>query len=183
MEYNFCPNCARPLIEREIFHANRKVCPDRENCGFVLFLEPKLVAVVLIEHNRQLLLGKRNMNPAKGLWSFPGGYVDRFERVEDAALREVKEETNLEVALEELLGVYSEKGNPVVLLVYQASLISGLEVMQAQPEEVSELRFFDPDNFPEMAFSSEVAIMRDWRARQVSSQALILDFKGKNVPE
>ena len=83
------------------------------------------------------------MEPARGMWSFVSGYVDRGEKVEEAAIREVKEETNLNVQLDELLGVFSEQGNPHVVIAYCASIkdndISGLT---AQLDEVSELAFF-----------------------------------------
>jgi ADP-ribose pyrophosphatase YjhB (NUDIX family) len=163
VDFKYCPRCAKPLEEQEIFGALRKVCSDREGCGFILFLEPKLVAVVLVEHEGKILLGRRVMNPGKGLWSFPSGYVDRYEKVEEAALREVKEETNLDVALKGLVGVYSENGNPVVLMVFRASVVGSLEQMTAQPEEVSELQFFGLDHLPELAFPFDLNILQDWK--------------------
>lgn len=68
-----------------------------------------LVAVV-VRREGKFLLGRRNIDPGKGMWSFFGGYVDRGEKVEDAAIPEVKEETNLDVQLEGLIGIYSEQG-------------------------------------------------------------------------
>ena len=167
--YKYCPLCAKVLLERTVFGEARPACPDPE-CGFVLFLEPKLVAVVVVEHKGEILLGRRAMQPSLGLWSFPGGYVNRFEKVEEAALREVKEETNLDVTLDGLLGVYSEKGNPVVLLVFRAVPVSAeaIKGMHSQPEEVSELAFFDPTQLPEMAFPSERWIMQQWYATKNS---------------
>lgn len=164
-DFKYCPLCATPLVEKQVFSAARKVCPN-ESCGFILFLEPKLVTVVLVEHDDKILLGRRNMNPGKGLWSFPGGYVDRYEKVEAAALREVKEETNLDVELLDLVGVYSESGNPVVLMVFRAAVVGDISAMAEQPEEVSELCFFSPDELPELAFPSEDTILKDWRNRR-----------------
>lgn len=169
VEFKYCPLCANLLIEKEMFGTFRKVCPDREGCGFILFLEPKLVTIVLVEHEDKILLGRRVMDPGKGRWSFPGGYVDRYEKVEEAAVREVKEETNLEVSLKGLVGVYSEKGNPVVLMVFRASIAGDINLMAAQQDEVSELRFFNPENLPELAFPSEHLILQDWKNQKNST--------------
>ncbi len=165
MNYKYCPQCSRELEKREKFGRERLACPSYE-CGFVLFADPKVVAVVLLEKDGRLLLGRRNIEPAKGLWTFVGGYVDQGERVEEAALREVKEETNLDVELGELLGVYSQTGVAQILIVYLADIKAGSAGMQPQVEEVSELAFFPPDGLPELAFPGDGQIMRDWLARR-----------------
>jgi len=156
--YTYCPRCATPLVEKYVYNAIRATCPQ---CSFVLFLEPKLVAVVVIQRGATVLLGRRNMEPALGMWSFVSGYVDRGEKVEDAALREVKEETNLDVQLDELLGVFSEQNNPHVVIAYRASIQNeDLSGLTAQLDEVSELAFFPLDYLPELAFSADKHILR-----------------------
>src|SRR5581483_12316739 len=118
--YIYCPRCTTPLAEKFVYNALRATCPQ---CNFILFLEPKVVTVVVIQRGDTVLLGRRNMEPARGMWSFVSGYVDRGEKVEEAAIREVKEETNLDAQLDELLGVFSEQGNPHVVIAYCASII------------------------------------------------------------
>lgn len=155
--YTYCPCCATPLAEKYIYNALRATCPQ---CNFILFLEPKVVAVVVVQRGDTVLLGRRNMEPARGMWSFVSGYVDRGEKVEEAAIREVKEETNLNVQLDKLLGVFSEQGNPHVVIAYRASIkdndISGLT---AQLDEVSELAFFPRNSLPELAFAADNHIL------------------------
>ena len=159
--FKYCPVCATPLIEKNINHISRPFCPT---CGLTLFLDPKLVVVVVVRHADKLLLGKRNMEPGKGLWSFFGGYVDRGEKVEEAATREVKEETGLDVQLDGLIGIYSEQGNPHVLIVYQASIINyQVSSLAVQPEEISELAFFALEELPDLAFSVDQHILSDWK--------------------
>src|SRR5579875_3910915 len=102
--HKYCPMCAAPLVERYIHDTNRPVCPE---CGFILFLAPKLVAVVTVMHHGKVLLGRRNIEPGLGEWGFVSGYIDQGEKVEEAAIREVKEETNLDVQLERLIGIFS----------------------------------------------------------------------------
>ncbi len=162
VEYKFCPLCGTALEVLFKFGAERSVCPK---CNFIHFADPKVVAVVLVEHDRKILLGKRSINPGKGLWSFPSGFVNRGENVEDAARREVKEETNLDVSLVSLLGVFSEEGNPIIRVVFGAQINNDLKEMQPQLEEVSELAFFAPGHFPEMAFPFDDKILVRWATR------------------
>jgi 8-oxo-dGTP diphosphatase len=158
-QFKFCPRCATPLSEQTRFGAVRQICP---NCDFIFFADPKVVTVVLIEQAGKILLGKRNIEPGLGLWSFPSGYVNRGEAVELAAVREVKEETNLDVRLTGLLGVYSEMDNPIILIVYRAEIINDLSELQADIDEVSELAFFDLKHLPELAFPFDKRILEDW---------------------
>lgn len=95
------------------------------------------------------------------MWSFPAGYVDRGERVEDAAVREVREETGLAVRLDGLLGLYSATGNPVALAVYIGTPIGG---ELAPADDLTELAFFPFDQPPPPAFPHDPQIIADWLA-------------------
>lgn len=158
--FKYCPLCATPLVEKDFYHALRSACPA---CNFIHFLDPKLVIVVVVEYEGKLLLGLRNIDPGKGLWSFVSGYVDRGEKVEEAAIREVKEETNLDVQLDKLLGIYSQNGNPHVVIGYRASAVNNdISKMAGQPDEVSELAFFTGEEMPDLAFPMDKLILHDW---------------------
>ncbi|GHO44338.1 NUDIX domain-containing protein [Ktedonospora formicarum] len=166
-EIKYCPVCATLLIEKELFNARRLAC---ENCGFIFFLNPKVVVVVVIQRNGRFLLGKRNIDPGKGKWGFTGGYVDQNESVEEAALREVKEETNLDIQLEGLIGVYSQHGSPHIIIAYQGRILdNNIQNLTPQVEEVSELGFFAPDTLPDLAFPSNRSILRDLLRRNPRS--------------
>ncbi len=162
--FKYCPVCAAPLAEKHIFHALRLTCTA---CDFIFFQEPKVVTVVVVEYNGKLLFGRRNIDPGKGLWSFFSGYMERGEKVELAAIREVKEETNLDVHLGNLIGIYSEHGNPHVVIAFQAGVVNNdVRNMVAQPDEVSELALFAPGETPPLAFPTDWQILRDWRKLQ-----------------
>lgn len=100
--------------------------------------------VLARDADRRLLLVKRGVEPLKGFWALPSGYVETDESVAAAAVREVSEETGLEVAIDGLEGVFSAAGLGVVLVVFQATIVGGLlapgsdadDVQLADPREV-----------------------------------------------
>lgn len=153
---NFCLHCGASLATRELEGYQRPAC---EACGWIYYEDPKVAVAVLVGRDGELLLNRRAIQPGMGDWSFPSGYVNRGEVLEEAAAREVKEETGLDVEIGELFGAYSEPGNPVVLVVYTAAQVVGEPI--AGPE-VSEVRWFRPDALPTLAFPHDSAIIARW---------------------
>src|SRR5688500_10056529 len=112
----YCQRCGGPTAEQVRDGRLRPVC---EVCGTAVYLDPKLAVAVVVVRDGTVLLGLRaghTRNP--GTCSFPAGFVERGERVEDAAVREAREEIGLDVALGSLLGVWSATGEAVVLLAF-----------------------------------------------------------------
>lgn len=124
--------------------------------------DPKVAVAVIIARDGRIFLQQRAMEPRKGLWTFASGYVDRGEQVERAAEREVQEELGLPVRLTHLLGVYSEPGNPVVLIVYTGDMAGTEPTVQA--DEISAIGWFAADALPPLAFDHDPAIVADWQA-------------------
>lgn len=155
---DFCARCGHSL-ERGTFEGKSLLrCPS---CDTFVWSDPKVAVAVVLPWEGGILLGRRTIDPGLGKWSFPSGYVDRGEVLEEAARREVFEETGLRVRLDGLVGAYSTAGDPVVLIVYAGAVEFGTP--SAGPE-VGELRAFDPDALPAMAFDHDDRIIRDWRA-------------------
>ena len=157
-EFNFCQRCGKSLEEKVIENILRPHCPA---CGHVVFLDPKVAAVALVIDGDGLVMVKRGVDPQMGRWAFPSGYVDRGEVVEAAAIREVKEETGLDVELDRLIGVYSLEGNPVVLVVYSAHVVGG---KVAVGHDALAVRTFAVEDLPALPFPHDEQIMRDWKA-------------------
>lgn len=111
--------------------------------------------------NGGIVLLKRGVEPALGKWVFPSGYVDRGESVQDAAIRETKEESQLDVKLSSLLNVYSYPRSPNVIVVYTAQIIGG-ELVAA--DESVEAGSFPPAKIPwdELAFDSTRDALKDY---------------------
>ena len=153
----FCRRCGHALGKKSVDGKSRLSC---SGCGAVVFLDPKLVVVVLAADDGKLVLVRRAIQPAIGRWSLPSGYVDRGEAVEHAAHREVKEETGLDIRLNGLVGLYSRAGSPFVLAAYAAEVAGG--TLRAG-QEVQETRLFTTDELPPLPFPHDDEIIDDWR--------------------
>ena len=153
----FCPSCATPLVTKDVFVHERPVCPD---CGRIVFYDPKVAVICIVPRDGRVLMIRRATELGYGLWGLPGGYVDRGEVVERAAAREVWEETGLEVEPGELVGLFSEAGNPVMVAAYAAQETGG--TLQAGPEAL-EVGFFAVDQLPELAFPRDREVLAKWR--------------------
>ncbi len=160
----FCPLCSARLAPRTLppDGRDRPVCTA---CGFVFYLAPKVVAGTLPVRADRVLLIRRAIEPGRGLWTFPGGYVDWGEDVREAARRETLEEVRLPVRLDRLLGVYSYGGAPVVVAVFLASVPDGVDPVP-MADEVLEAAYFGPEEIPweTLAFPSTRDALRDWVA-------------------
>jgi len=161
--YRFCPRCAGGLSSRVVKagEPERLVCGA---CGFVFYLDPKVAACTICMVDGGIVLLRRTIDPKKGKWVFPGGFVDRGETVAGAAVRETLEEVNLRVALSGILDAYSFAGSEVVVVVYAAEVLGG----ELRPcDECDEARPFPPESIPwgELAFESTRAALRDYIRR------------------
>lgn len=163
LEFRFCPKCGARLVSKRLkdHEPERLVCTG---CEFVLFRDPKLAAGTLFRIDTKLVLLKRAIEPGYGKWVFPGGFVDRGETVERAAIRETREEANVDVDIHELIDVYSYSGSPVVVIVYAAEMRGG--TLKAA-DETLEAQTFEPTEIPwdELAFPSTRDALKAYIAR------------------
>jgi 8-oxo-dGTP diphosphatase len=159
--YRYCPVCGGQLEARVLkaTEPKRLVC---ETCGFVFYLDPKLaVGTIITDTEGRIVLVRRAIEPGYGKWVFPGGYVDRGEEVQLAAVREAREECGLEVRIERLLNIYSYPGRAPVIVVYTARMTGGC---LACDDEGLEARFFEESAIPwdELAFRSTREALREF---------------------
>jgi len=158
----FCPLCGAGLARERLPNDQREqaVC---SGCRFVFYLNPKVVGATLPVLDGRVLLTRRTIDPGRGLWTFPGGFVDFGESASAAAVRETFEETGLEVALEGLLDVYSDAGAPVII-VYRARVVGG--TLTTCPEN-DRLEWMTGEQIPwdALAFPSTRQALRDWLRR------------------
>ncbi len=168
----FCPQCGALLQEAQFGDRMRPVCPA---CGYIHYVNPVVAAGTLVEERERVALIKRGVDPRSNTWGLPAGYVEADETAEEAAIRETREESGLDVALDDLLGVYSfgsAEQMRGVLILYAAHTIGG-ELHAG--DDALDARYFAPNELPpddQISFWTHRKALHDWRrARAVTYRA------------
>jgi len=121
---------------------DRMVCDD---CGWVHYVNPKVVVGSVVSHDGNILLCRRAIEPRRGFWTIPAGYLEERETAEAGALREAREEACADIVLNGLLAVYSIPRISQIQLIYRARLAA--PTFSAGPESL-EVRLFGWDEIP-----------------------------------
>jgi ADP-ribose pyrophosphatase YjhB (NUDIX family) len=161
---NYCTRCGATLafgpVDGE--ERDRLMCPA---CGFIAYVNPRLVVTTLpITEAGEVILLRRGIEPGQGLWAQPGGFLEIDETVREGAIRETLEETGLVVEPGEIVGLYSRTQAAVVVIAFEARIISG--ELRINPEAL-EFGTFRPEAIPwdEVAFHTSTWALRDWVRR------------------
>jgi 8-oxo-dGTP diphosphatase len=158
----FCPYCGTRLTEKICEGSPRLFC---EHCDEPIYENPiPASCLVVVDNINRVLLVKRSVEPKKGFWCLPGGFMELGESPEKAALRELEEETGLSGRIEMLLGVSSNPSAQyhTVLMVgylirqYTGTLIAG--------DDADDAAYFHYDELPEIAFESHERFIRMYYA-------------------
>lgn len=161
-DLQYCPRCGAPLIVRLLPTEDRpRLICDR---GHILYVNPKLVIGVIPERRGRILLLRRAIEPRYGAWTYPGGYMEIDETVEECAAREALEETGVSVKIVGLVGVYSRPGphGPgIVSIVFRGRVTEG---RAAPGREALEVRWFPALKIPwdDLAYDTTRWALRDW---------------------
>lgn len=161
----FCARCGGKLALVLIKPGD----PERltcQECGFIHYLDPKVAVGTILTEDDKLVLLQRAIEPGYGKWVFPGGYVDRGEKLESAAIREAREEAGVDVSINGLVGAYSYEGAMVVVIVYSAKIVGG------EPQSLDEslaIRSFEREEIPwdDLAFPSTRDAISDFYENHV----------------
>ena len=166
-EANFCMACGTSLVRRIMDSDHeRPVCPA---CGRVVYFDPKVAVSAFITEGTRVLLIQRGIEPQKGLWALPAGFIEGEEDPEVGAIREALEETNLIVEIVRLLDVFPRRGGPGsadITIGYEARIVGG--TLQAGDDAV-DVQWFEADHIPELAFASTQTLVERWQASLASS--------------
>lgn len=151
----------------------REVC---STCGYIRYDNPKVVTGSLVIDAGRILLCRRAIEPRRGFWTLPAGYMELGETAEDAARREAREEAEADIVIERLFAVYSIPRIAQVQVMYLARLA---EPHVAPGPESLEIGFFDLDQAPwgALAFPSV-----RWALTQYGSLAGCSDFPAFTNP-
>jgi ADP-ribose pyrophosphatase YjhB (NUDIX family) len=165
-EFNFCPYCGTRLERMEVFSQIRPAC---RQCGFVQFRDPKVAVIAFVTHKDKVLLVRRAVEPSKGKWALPGGYMDAGEMPEEALSRELDEEVGLGVNITRLLEIFPMESpgqpNNGIVLAYEAEPETDDLITLQSKDDVSAAGWFGQDELPvEVAFESTETLLSAWKA-------------------
>ena len=144
MDIKFCTACGSPTELKsppDDDHV-RSICT---NCGLVHYSNPKMVVGCIPELNGQILLCKRNIEPRKGKWTLPAGYLENGESVQEGALRETKEETRASVQIIDPYRLFNIVFVDQIYFMFRANLTSA---KFGPTNESTDVRLFEEKNIP-----------------------------------
>lgn len=162
---NFCSSCGGSLRFGSIDGEDRErlACAD---CGHIAYVNPRLVVTTLpITEAGEIVLLRRGIEPGRGAWAQPGGFLEVDETVNQAAIRETWEETRLIVEPGEIVGLYTRLEAAVVTIAFEARIVGGTA---ARTPEALEIQAFAPEVIPwsGVAFKTTTWALRDWLRRR-----------------
>jgi ADP-ribose pyrophosphatase YjhB (NUDIX family) len=162
---NYCSSCGASLQFGSVVGEDRDrlSCPE---CGHIAYVNPRLVVTTLpITESGELVLLRRGIEPGRGRWAQPGGFLEIDETVHQAAIRETREETGLLVEPGEIIGLYTRLEAAVVTIAFEARVVGGNATTTAEALEVAT---FIPERipWPELAFRTTMWMLRDWIDRR-----------------
>jgi ADP-ribose pyrophosphatase YjhB (NUDIX family) len=167
----FCPSCAAPVEKRipEGDHLPRSVCTG---CGTIHYRNPKVIAGCVPEHGRRILMCRRAIEPRRGFWTIPAGFMEVGETLQQAAARECLEEALARVEVGNLCAVVHVLHAEQVHVMFHAVLTSdafgvGVESLETRLVEEREVPW------PEIAFPSvEFTLRRYFEDRAAGRERL-----------
>ncbi len=149
-DFVYCPFCATPLKKVSGPRGTRNKCPS---CGFTQYKNPiPSVGAIAVKDGKVLLI-QRGVEPAKGAWVFPTGFIDEGESPPEACLRELKEETGLEGRIVRIIEAYAEEADlygHILVIMYLVEVVGG----ELKPgDDAADARFFSPHELPDLLFN------------------------------
>jgi 8-oxo-dGTP diphosphatase len=157
----FCAACGTPLSEKRIEGRSRWICAE---CGYIAYENPlPVVAAVVLDENDHLLLVRRAHQPMKGMWCLPCGFAEKDEHIEEAVLRELREETRLAGKVTRLLDVATARNYFYGNLVMISFEVGELRGTLAPGDDADQAAYFSLDELPPLAFPCQEDAVRKFQ--------------------
>jgi len=152
-----CPECGGPLQRQWIEQRNRLYCPV---CRLPIYENPvPATAALVTDPAGHLLLVRRAVDPGKGFWCLPGGFIEADETPEESVLRELREETGLAGTIDAFVGIEMSSvvaDKKVMVIAYR---ISTLPTTPVAGDDAAEVGFFPWTDLPPIAFQSHIRLI------------------------
>lgn len=121
--HEYCPKCGHHPLETGIPMGDTHSRQHCLQCGHIVYNNPRVIAGAIIERGGCILLCQRGIPPGVGRWTLPAGFMESRESVEEAAAREVFEETGMTVEIQSPYSIFSVPPTNEIYLIYRAQLI------------------------------------------------------------
>lgn len=163
VSFTFCPHCGLSLQTKLFGQIARPACL---HCGFVQFPDPKVAVIGLIVCEEKVLLSLRDVEPEKGKWSLPGGYMDAGEMPDLALRREMREELHLELGELVFHSFLPMNGGRGIVIVYRTQPASGRCDPLVGYDDIAEAQWFAKELLPpqnRLAFETTISLLSWWQ--------------------
>lgn len=161
--YKYCPRCKTDLTIDEVDHVVRPHCPS---CKFVYYQNPTPAAGAVLIKEGKILLVKRSIDPGRGNWCIPAGFCEWTEHPQQTAIREIKEETGLEIKITGFFDIFMGMDDPrthAVLILYMADIVGGQLCAGDDADDAEYFEFNEPPS--NIAFQAHRDALRLYRDR------------------
>lgn len=164
-DVNYCLRCGSKLnikLDRE-----EKSRPHCDECGWIYYKNPIPAAACLITNEKgEIVIIKRKFEPHPGKWALPSGYIEVYQNPQEAAIAEMKEETNLEGEVDYFIDFFSGSSpiyENIISFGFKMKIIGGQ--LQAG-DDALEAYFVKPDDLPEICFASHRYFLEKWKEKE-----------------
>lgn len=169
MRYKFCPQCGGKLSVEETNSLSQLKCVD---CSEIFYQNPAVGVAAILIKDKKILLGKRNIS-YRNMWCIPCGYVEYYEDAREAAVREFKEETNLDIKLGPVFNIHSNFHNPAQHTVGIWFLVEEYIGDMMPDDDIDGLEFFSTQDIEdkkiELAFPTDKLIILELKEKGLIS--------------
>ena len=165
MKNKFCPNCGGEYLVDKIPEGDTHIRQVCQSCNYIVYENPKIVVGSVCTFKNKFLMCKRAIEPQKGFWTLPAGYLENNESAEEGAVREAYEEAYANIKINNLLAVYSLKHISQLQILFHSELLD--EDIKPGNESL-EVGLFDWENihWDKIAFLSVIWALDNFKERQ-----------------
>ena len=158
----YCHYCGGRLSQKFMEGKNRLFC---ESCNKPIYENPVPASCIVVPNNKgNVLLVKRSVEPKKGYWCLPGGFMELGENPDQSALRELEEETGLSGRIDMLLGITSNVSPVYFTVLMMGYLVKDYTGTLKAGDDAADAAWFHPEELPEIAFESHLKFIRTYYA-------------------
>jgi len=169
----FCSLCGGVTVTRREDNVPRSYC---ETCGVFFYENPLPVVSTILLSDRKILLVKRGKKPYRGMWCLPTGFAEAGESIEDAALRELEEETGMRGSIVGLVDLGSAENYYYGDLLFVTFEVEATGGRLARGGDADTVRYFPLDRIPRLAFTSNKKAIEAFIRSKADAWAILDSF-------